>query len=66
MTRTIYSVQIKNNDYATDLFNGTFDECVAYIERNGYTEEENDVRIAELLVDENDMFLECLDIITEW
>lgn len=26
-----FSVQIENNDYNDDMFNGTFDECVEYI-----------------------------------
>ena len=65
MTNRIYSVEIKENNYNDDLFNGTFEECVDYIERNGYTRENSDVRIAEIEV-EDGCVIDCLDIITEF
>ena len=61
-----YSVQIEENSYDDDLFNGTFEECVDYINRQGYTREENDVRIAEIEVDDKGTVTYTYDIITEW
>ena len=61
-----YSVQIEENSYNDDLFNGTFNECVDYIKKNGYTREENDARIAEIEVDENGTVTFTHDIITEF
>ena len=61
-----YSVQIEENSYDDDLFNGTFEECVDYINRQGYTREENDVRIAEIEVDDRGTVTYTYDIITEW
>lgn len=61
-----YSVQIEGNSYDDDLFNGTFEECVDYIDHQGYTREENDVRIAEIEVDDKGTVTYTYDIITEW
>ena len=61
-----YSVQIEENSYDDDLFNGTFEECVDDINRQGYTREENDVRIAEIEVDDKGTVTYTYDIITEW
>lgn len=61
-----YSVQIEGNSYDDDLFNGTFEECVDYIDQQGYTREENDVRIAEIEVDDKGTVTYTYDIITEW
>ena len=58
-----YSVQIEQNSYEDDLFNGTFEECVEYIAEHEYTVEDNDVRIAEI-TDDGDPLV--TDIITEW
>lgn len=49
--KTTYSVEIAQNSYNDDLFNGSYDECIDYIKSNGYTSEENDVRIACIQVD---------------
>lgn len=65
-TREIYSVEIEQNSYMDDLFNGTYDECVDYIEKNEYTREENDVRIAKIAIDEDGCVAETLDIITDF
>ena len=64
--KTTYSVEIEQTMYADDLFNGTFEECVEYINEKGYTREENDVRIAKILVDEDNTVAECLELITEF
>lgn len=61
-----YSVQIEVNSYNDDLFNGTFEECVEYINEYGYTREDDDVRIAEIEVDDNGTATYTYDIITEW
>ena len=61
-----YSVQIEENSYDDDLFNGTFEECVDYIDQQGYTREENDVRIAEIEVDDKGTVTYTYNIITEW
>lgn len=61
--KIFYSVQIEQNSYEDDLFNGTFEECVEYIEEHEYTVEDNDVRIAEI-TDDGDPLV--TDIITEW
>lgn len=58
-----YSVEIEQNSYEDDLFNGTFEECVEYIAEHEYTVEDNDVRIAEI-TDDGDPLV--TDIITEW
>lgn len=59
----IYSVEIKQNSYNDDLFNGTYQQCVDYINKNNYTREENDARIAKIELDEKGCVIECLDII---
>ena len=61
--KTFYSVEIEQNSYEDDLFNGTFEECVEYINEREYTREENDVRIAHV-VEDGDHIVD--DIITEW
>lgn len=61
--KEIYSVEIKQNDYNYDLFNGTLAECVDYIQECGYTALDNDVRIARLLLDNDNTVAECLEII---
>ena len=64
--KTTYSVEIKDTMYTDDIFNGSFEECVEYIKENEYTREENDVRIAKILVDDDNTVAECLEIITEF
>ena len=61
--KTTYSVELYATLYADDLFNGTLEECREYIAKHGYTKEEDDVRIAKILVDEDECVAECLDII---
>lgn len=61
--KEIYSVEIKQTEYSDDLFNGTFSECVDYIRKSGYTSFDNDVRIARLLLDNDNTVAECLEII---
>ena len=63
---TTYSVEIEQTMYADDLFNGSFEECIEYIKEKELTKEENDVRIAKILVDEDNTVAECLEIITEF
>lgn len=58
-----FSVQIENNDYNDDMFNGTFDECVEYI--NEYYPDDETARIAEIEV-ENNVATYTYDIITIW
>lgn len=65
-TRETYSVEIEQNSYMDDLFNGTYEECVEYIAESGYSREENDVRIAKIAVDEDECVVETLEIITEF
>ena len=64
--KTIYSVEIKDTMYADDIFNGSFEECVEYIKENEYTKEDNDVRIAKVIIDEDNTVIECVEIITEF
>lgn len=64
--KTTYSVEIKDTMYTDDIFNGSFEECVEYINENEYTKEENGVRIAKVLVDEDNTVIECVEIITEF
>ena len=58
-----YSVEIKQNDYNDDLFNGTLAECIDYIRECDYTVLDNDVRIARILIDNDNTVVECLEII---
>lgn len=64
--KTTYSVEIKDTMYTDDIFNGSFEECVEYINENEYTKEENDVRIAKVIIDEDNTVIECVEIITEF
>ena len=64
--KTTYSVEIKDTMYTDDIFNGSFEECVEYINENEYTKEDNDVRIAKVIVDEDNTVIECVEIITEF
>ena len=64
--KTTYSVEIKDTMYTDDIFNGSFEECVAYINENEYTKEKNDVRIAKVIIDEDNTVIECVEIITEF
>ena len=59
--KEFYSVEIEQNGYEDDLFNGTFEECVEYINENEYSNEET--RIAKI-VDDGDPTV--AEIITEW
>lgn len=61
-----YSVLIEQNAYDDDLFNGSFKECVDFINECGYTREDNDVKIAEIEVGEDGCAIYTYDIITEW
>ena len=58
-----YSVEIKQNDYNDDLFNGTLAECIDYIRECDYTVLDNDARIARILIDNDNTVVECLEII---
>ena len=62
--KEIYSVEIKQNDYNDDLFNGTLAECIDYIQEYGYTALDNDVRIAKIMLDSDSTVTECLEIIS--
>lgn len=64
--KTTYSVEIEQTMYSDDLFNGTFEECVEYINEKEYTREENDVRIAKILLEDDGTVAECLKLITEF
>lgn len=64
--KTTYSVEIEQTMYADDLFNGTLEECIEEIKEKGYTREENNVRIAKILIDEDNTVAECLELITEF
>ena len=64
--KTTYSVEIKDTMYTDDIFNGSFEECVECIKEKGYTKEENDVRIAKVIIDEDNTVIECVEIITEF
>ena len=64
--KTTYSVEIKDTMYTDDIFNGSFEECIEYIKENEYTKEENDVRIAKVIIDEDNTVIECVEIITEF
>ena len=64
--KTTYSVEIKDTMYTDDIFNGSFEECVEYINENEYTKEENDARIAKVIIDEDNTVIECVEIITEF
>lgn len=62
--KTIYSVHV--GDLPTDdIFTGSLEECKKHI-TDMYTEDEireYKICIAKLLIDENDLFLETLEII---
>ena len=64
--KTTYSVEIKDTMYTDDIFNGSFEECVEYIKENEYTKEDNDVRIAKVIIDEDNTIVECVEIITKF
>lgn len=64
--KTIYSVETKDTMYTDDIFNGSFEECVEYINENEYTKEENDVRIAKVIIDDDNTVIECVEIITDF
>lgn len=36
MGKEFWSVRHKYNSYADDLFNGTYDECVSYVESKNF------------------------------
>lgn len=61
--KEMYSVEIKQNNYNDDLFNGTLAECIDYIKEYEYTVLDNDVRIARILIDNDNTVVECLKII---
>ena len=61
--KEMYSVEIKQNNYNDDLFNGTLAECIDYIKEYEYTVLDNDVRIARILIDNDDTVTECLEVI---
>lgn len=43
-----WSVELEANSWMDDTFNGTFDECVEYCQKNGYEINGEEVRLAEI------------------
>lgn len=39
MMTTIYSVELEATGYSDDTFNGTYEECLQYMQDHGYTAE---------------------------
>ena len=40
MEKEFWSVEHKDNGYADDMFNGTFQECVAFAKENNFSPED--------------------------
>ena len=62
--KTMWSVELKESFYSDDIFNGTYEECIEYCEKNRY-EIGDDARLANILVDDDGCVVECIDIIEE-
>lgn len=62
--KKMWSVELEENYYTDDVFNGTYEECIEYCEKNGY-EIGSDTRLAKILVDEDGCVVECLEIVDE-
>lgn len=60
-----WSVEHECNSYNDDLFNGTFDECLAYCKKQGYEFDGSALQLAEIEVDENGCSSFCYDIVSE-
>ena len=43
-----WSVELRDNLWNDDTYTGTFDECVAYCDKNGYDIDGEEARIAEI------------------
>ena len=48
-----WSVELKDNSWNDDTFNGTYEECIKYCEDNDYTIDGETARLAEIEVDAN-------------
>lgn len=61
MNKTTYSVRLASRLWKDDLFNGTLEECVEFCDTWDYNlKDEDEVYIAEILVDEEGSFLETI------
>ena len=60
----IWSVELEANSWDDDLFNGTYEECIEYCQKNDYTIG-NGARLAEIEVDEDGCWTYCYQIVDE-
>lgn len=44
----IWSVELRDNLWNDDTYTGTFEECIAYCDQNGYDIDGEEARIAEI------------------
>ena len=61
-----YSVQHVSNSYNDDLYNGTLEECIHYIEKNEMMTNEYDAQIALINVQTDGCTDYTHEIIKEW
>lgn len=64
MRSEIWSVELEATLWSDDIFNGTYDECVEYCEKNDYKIDGREARLAKLLV-EGTTCLEVLEIVDD-
>lgn len=64
MGRT-WSVEAKANSWNDDLFNGSYKECVKYCEDHDYAVDGENVRLAEIEVDEKGRVIGVYCIVSE-
>ena len=64
MSKT-WSVEHKSNSWNDDMFNGTYEECIAYCHKKEYKIDGVECRLAEIEVDENGCVIDTYKIINE-
>ena len=62
--KIIYSVETAENNYNDDLFNGTLEECINYIE-DFDLEISSECRIAKIVLDSDGIVIDTLDIFNQ-
>ncbi|MCM1039842.1 MAG: hypothetical protein NC434_11010 [Ruminococcus sp.] len=60
-----WSVEHEANSWNDDLFNGTYDECIAYCNEKGYKIDGVECRLAEVEVDERGSVIDTYSIVDE-
>lgn len=60
-----WSVEHEANSWSDDMFNGTYDECIAYCQEKDYKIDGVECRLAEIEVDEDVGVVDTYNVVNE-